>query len=362
MFKFLAIQKVLGVLLVFMSINACKDELPEPKKEYPQPTAFEIAISSAFPSIPIPVDNPTTVEGIALGRMLFYDPIISRDSSMSCASCHVQEHAFSDPNRFSIGVDDLPGTRQAMALVNVAYPNKLMWDGRNASLEEQALGPVEHPLELNIAWEEVEKRLQRSAVYPEMFGNAFGNDIPDRNMAVKAIAQFERTLISQTSKFDLARQNGSGVFFSEEELRGYELFENEKGNCFHCHGSILFTDNSFGNNGLDAVANASQFSDLGLGAISGKTSDNGLFRAPTLRNIVLTAPYMHDGRFNTLEEVLDHYSSGIETSPTLHPIIQSESPGGVGLTAQQKSDLIAFLHTLTDTVFVNNPDFANPFE
>ncbi len=329
----------------------------------PQP--YELAIPEWMPDPVVPADNPMTMEGVELGRRLFYDPILSSDSTQSCASCHHPDKAFTDGLPLSAGVLGIEGKRSAMALVNLAFnSNGFFWDGRVETLEEQALIPVEDHIELNESWDKVEEKLRRHPAYPALFREAFGVQRKaeiNRDLAVKAIAQFERTLISANSKFDRVVWLNDG-WLSDAELRGKQLFFFEElqtvdhPGCSHCHFDPLFTDNHYRNNGLDSVAALEDFQDPGRGAVSNNRYDLGKFRVPTLRNIELTAPYMHDGRFATLEEVIDHYGRGghaVENEDTnILPFHLSE---------REKQDLIAFLKTLTDTSFVQNPAFQNPF-
>lgn len=304
----------------------------------------------------IPNDNPLTEEGIALGKKMFFDRKLSGDNSQSCASCHNPSNAFTDDTQFSDGIDGVFGTRNSMPLFNLAwnFSDRFAWDGKELGLERQAFEPVRNPIEMHSNWTEVANRLQQDTQYPTLFLQAFGTSTIDSTLVTKAIAQFERTLISGNSKFDQYLQGNATL--TAQELNGLDIFLREdKGDCFHCHGSEnnpLWTDNDFHNNGLDAT-----FTDLGLGAITGDPNDNGKFRSPSLRNLAFTAPYMHDGRFATLEEVIDHYSEGIQISPTIDPLIKKADQGGVQLSAQDKADLIAFLLTLTDDEFVNNPAF-----
>lgn len=309
-----------------------------------------------FPDIEIPADNPMTVEGVALGRRLFYDSILSRDSSVSCASCHLPQASFADPLQFSRGVDGLEGNRNAPAIINQLWNNSFFWEGRSSSLENQALEPVPNPIEMHLDWPEAIRRLKGHPDYPDLFLKAFGMNHFSRDEVVKAIAQFERTLISADSKYDQRLRGLTNL--TEQEFRGFEIFFTERGDCFHCHGTILLTDNLFHNNGLDSD---STMDDIGRMQVSGNSSDKGKFKTPTLRNIELTAPYMHDGRFNTLEEVVDFYSEGIQFSSTIDPLMKKVDQGGVQLNPQEKADLIAFLKTFTDTTFTQNPDFLSPF-
>jgi len=307
----------------------------------------------------IPLNNPQTVEGISLGKRLFFDPILSADHSQACADCHSPENAFTDSSRFSVGIDGILGNRNSMPIFNLAwnYNEKFFWDGREFGLENQALKPVTNPIEMHNNWGTVANRLQQHPEYPLLFQQAFGTSIIDSTQVTKAIAQFERTLISANSKFD-RHLLGTGTL-TPQELNGFNVFMNEdKGDCFHCHGNAnnpLWTDNIFHNNGLDAI-----IVDLGLGLVTGDPADNGKFRSPSLRNLAFTAPYMHDGRFNTLDEVINHYSEGLQNSPTIDPLMKKVAEGGVQLSDQDKADLKAFLLSLSDPSFINNPAFQNP--
>ena len=306
----------------------------------------------------IPINNPLTEEGIALGKKLFFDKKLSKDNTQSCASCHNPRNSFTDSLRFSLGVDGLPGSRNSMPLFNLAwnFNDKFAWDGKELSLERQALEPVRNPIEMHNSWPNVALKLQQDQEYPSMFLNAFGTEKIDSTLVTKAIAQFERTLISGNTKFDQYLLGNTSL--SQQELNGFTIFMSEdKGDCFHCHGSDnnpLWTDNDFHNNGLDT-----SFNDLGLGAVTGDPNDNGKFKSPSLRNLVYTAPYMHDGRFSTLEEVINHYSEGLQNSSTIDPLMKKVNQGGVQLTPLERANLKAFLITLTDDDFINNPSFQN---
>lgn len=330
------------------------------------PTSINLSVPDYFPAVEdfIPADNPMTAEGIELGRHLFYDNILSVDSTLSCSSCHLPGGAFTDNTAFSVGVKGELTPRSSMALINAIYfSNGLFWDGRSQSLEDQALLPVEDLIELHEEWPNVEVKLQRHATYPEMFRKAFGIDSKEditRDLAVKAIAQFERTLISGNSRYDQWQRGEYQP--NDEEIDGFLMFFDRAdgalpdAECAHCHNEPLFTTDEYFNNGLDEAENFEDFADIGLGGVTNKPSDNGKFRAPTLRNIEFTAPYMHDGRFQTLEEVIDHYNSGGQPADNKDPLLHN-----LGLTEEQKQNLIAFLKMLSDEDFVNNPDFQSPF-
>lgn len=333
------------------------------KAEY-KPAPFTLELPAWMPDPIIPNDNPLTQQGVALGRMLFYDPVLSSEG-ISCSSCHDPTLAFTDARAQSQGVMGRRGKRSAMSLANLAFNDKgFFWDGRASTLEAQALIPVEDHLEMDETWENVEKKLREHTLYPEKFRNAFGIDRKSqitKDLVVKALSQFQRTLISANSRYDQVVWLNKG-WPTDEEQRGMQLFFLEQSQrllhpgCSHCHFNPLFGDNTYKNNGIDDVSGLDGFADKGRGGVSMNIYDNGKFRVPTLRNIAVTAPYMHDGRFSTLEQVLDHYSSGGHGVENEDPNIRN-----FPLSAQDKQDLIAFLNMLTDTSFLNNPAFRNPF-
>lgn len=336
------------------------------------PTPYDFPTPEHFPDPILPADNPLTHEGIELGRRLFYDPILSADSTMSCASCHDPSKSFADNEILPVGIDGIEGRRNTMALINFAFipNNRFNWDGDASTLDGQAIEPVENPVELHEDWGNVEEKFRRHDTYPEYFRKAFGIDNTDgitRELATRAIAQFELTLVSSDSYYDRAVVRlEPNVFLEEDERRGRKLFMDEGASglkdaqCWHCHLSgnkkTLLTNGGFFNNGLDSVGTLTEFEDLGHGAVTGNLGDNGKFKSPSLRNVALTAPYMHDGRFATLEEVLDHYGSGGKPAPNVDAFIPL-----IDLNEQEKADIIAFLHTLTDTTFTKNPAYQNPF-
>lgn len=329
------------------------------------PTPYAFPKLKRFPAMPLSQTNPVTNEGVALGRHLFYDPILSRDSSISCGSCHRQEAAFSDgPQVLSKGIREQKQKRNTPPLFNMAWYSRLFWDGRAASIEEQVFQPVAAHDEMDLPWSEAEIRLQRSAFYQPMFRAAFGDDGVTKERIAQAIGQFERTLLSYRSKFDRAI-NFKG-YLNAEEYAGFVLMNDmTKGDCLHCHttdADPLGTTGAFSNNGLDPVYDANGYKDAGRGAITKNLAQNGQFRIPSLRNIALTAPYMHDGRFASLKEVLDFYSEGVHQGANVDSKMQFAKKGGVHLTEQEKEQIMAFLQTLTDSAFVNDPAFSNPFE
>lgn len=355
-------MRYLSFFVFFAFLISCSKD-----KAVYKPTPYNLEIPSHFPAMNIPADNPMTVEGVELGRYLFYEKRLSGDNTQSCASCHFPQHSFSDSSRYSVGILGQQGNRQSMAIINLGWEDFFFWDGRESSLEKQILQPVINPIEMHEEWKNAVAKLQKDQQYRNRFFKAFGSEGIDSTRAAKAIAQFIRTMISSESKFDVMYKFENGIPLTtaemqllptvdSEEWAGYDLFKSLNGaDCFHCHNGPLMRVKKFSNNGLDAV-----FTDLGRGAISGNSNDNGKFKVPTLRNIALTAPYMHDGRFATLDEVIEHYSSGIHHSPTIDPLIEFASQGGVQLDAQEKYLLKKFLLTLTDLKFVNNPKFSDP--
>ena len=319
-------------------------ELPE---KY---TPFRFQMAATFPMPDLPMDNPLIEERVSLGQKLFEEPAFSKDNSISCLACHNPEKGFSDPRRFSIGIHGDPSTRNSMTLWNLAWKKDFFWDGRATSLRQQVLLPVQDHDEMDESLERVAKKLTSNPSYPPLFNKAFGSTKIDADRISLALEQFVLSLTSYRSKFDLAMAGLTQL--TPEEQRGFELFMTEfeprmgqrGADCFHCHGGALFTDSQFHNNGLDVSS-----ADPGRAKITGRDSDHGKFSTPTLRNVALTAPYMHDGRFKTLEEVIDHYSSGVQRSPTLDPNLAKHPIDGIGLTSADKKALVAFLKTLTDT-------------
>jgi cytochrome c peroxidase len=351
----------------------CKDLTDIPFRTSPK----NINLPEGYQPFYQPLDNEMTNEGVLLGRHLFFDPILSADSTMSCGTCHGLDGNFTDNKKLSRGIDGTLGKRSSMALVDLVYAeNGLFWDGRVNTLEAQALLPIEDPTELHDTWENVEEKLRRSDRYPSMFRKAFGiKDDCDitRDLASKAIAQFERSLISLgNSRYDRIFIRGDG-FATESELRGFQFFNDRDfgdnladAECFHCHAPPTFTDNLYHNNGLTFFTDETALSidDLGRYEVTGKHSDIGLFRTPSLRNIEFSAPYMHDGRFNTLEEVMDHYICGVQQSPTLNVLLENHCDPNDQMQfidEQGKQDIIAFMLMLSDTTFFDNPDYQSPY-
>ncbi len=299
----------------------------------------------------VAADNPLTVQGVSLGKKLFFDTRLSKDHTISCASCHGQQHSFDDSNQFSKGVGGTLGDRNAMPIVNLAWSNRFFWDGRRNSLETQAHDPVSNPVEMASKWTDVVATLQKDGYYPGLFFKAFGTRTIDSNLVTKAIAQFERTLISFNSRYDMLFYMKEGMF-TGNEMKGFEAFN--KFGCPSCHMDGLLTDGTFRNNGLD-----SRPADSGLAKFTHNTADYGKFKVPTLRNVAVTAPYMHDGRFKTLTEVMSFYAGSIAfDSPNMdsnmHQLLNPPF-----MTRTERDNIIAFLGTLTDSTFLRKMDFMN---
>lgn len=367
------------LLLFILTIVACKDDdggtsdVGENLTNIAyDPTPHELTIPPGLPSMDIPADNPLTDEGIELGRRLFYDPILSKDSTISCSSCHKLTNSFNDVVAISPGVSGMLGTRSSMSLINVGFQSKgLFWDGRSPTLEDQALHPVENPVEMAEIWDNVEVKLRRHPDYKTRFRQAFGIENTTeitKDLASKAIAQFERTLISANSRYDKKKYqlDPNPFLLTDEEVDGQKIYfddqfasaDEPRGHCVHCHdGNALYSSEVYRNNAITEVATLNDFPDKGLGAITGNLTDNGMFKAPSLRNIALTAPYMHDGSFQTLEAVIEHYNSGGHFADNVVPT----SIDSLHLTEYDKKALLAFLQTLTDTSYYSNPAFQNPF-
>lgn len=317
-----------------------------------------------------PPTNPVTDWGATLGRVLFYDTRLSANQTLSCASCHRQDLAFSDPARLSAGFAGGTTGRHSMGLVNAAYyPNgRFFWDERAASLEDQVLMPIQDPVELGMSLPALVDRLTAVGYYPVLFARAFGTADVSSERISRALAQFVRSMVSYQTRFDAGRATfqgpvnlGQAVFanYTPQEQQGKALFfDPARGNCAACHGTETFTAPRPSNNGLDAFP-----SDSGIARATGNPADLGKFKVPSLRSVALRPPFMHDGRFATLDQVIDHYSNGVRESPTLAPELRG--PGGAprrpNFTAGERAALRAFLETLTDPVLASDVRWSNPF-
>lgn len=333
------------IILVFATVSCASDE-EKPFKGFSKPEHFPDATYTFD-------NNPLTPEGIELGRKLFYDTRLSRDGTISCASCHLQAVAFADPvHKISVGVDGRIGTRNAPPIFNLAFSNTFFWDGGVTHVDFIPINAITNPNELDETLDHVLQKLQADQHYPDDFNNAFGRGEITTQKMLHALAQFTVIMISATSRYD-QYVLGDKSALSTEEVKGLRLFET---NCSTCHQPPLFTNGQFSNNGLD-----DSFRDPGRAIITESPDDIGKFRVPTLRNIELTDPFMHDGRFRTLEHVLSHYQHHVKYSSTLDPILQNGEAPGIIITDQEKANIIAFLKTLTDQKFIRDKRFANPF-
>jgi len=295
--------------------------------------------------------NPLTEEGFQLGRNLFYDPILSRDNTISCASCHLQQTGFTHVDHdLSHGIEGKIGTRNSMTIMNLAWSKTFMWDGGVNHLDVQPIHPITSEVEMDETMENVVSKLQKSEIYQKLFKEAFGTDKITGQLTLKALSQFVVMLTTSNSKYDKVVRKEEK--FNEMEQKGYDLF---KINCASCHKEPLFTNDSFENNGL---AVDSTLNDIGRMRITQNEKDKYKFKVPTLRNSQFTFHYMHDGRFNTLNDVVKHYNSGIVNHSTLSK--QLKKP--MNLSADERTELVAFLKTLTDKEFLFNPRFSFPRE
>lgn len=300
---------------------------------------YSLDLPHFFPIPEIPIDNPMTEEGVALGRKLYYDTRLSPDNSRACASCHVQSYGFCLPDQ------------NVMPHVNLAYSSIFLWNGgKQMSFEKMMEFEVAEFFQSDL------KNIRSDTVYHRMYYEAFGKPEVNMEFTTKALAQFMRTQMSSDSKFD--RFLAHKAQLTQDEMTGFQIFNSEKGDCFHCHSLPLTSDYNLHNNGLDNVF-------IGISAghyqISGNPADKGKFRTPTLRNTTLQNSFMHDGRYKTLEDVIEFYNSGVKSSPSLDPIMTK--PGkkyGLQLSSHEKYCLKKFLETLTDTTFLNNPKLGQP--
>lgn len=353
------LNKALFFSITLLVASGCA-KAPEPVWD----TASYTLDFGGLPEPELPDDNPLTEQGVKLGRMLFYETRLSGDNSMACASCHKQENAFTDTNRFSTGIDGLDGHRQAMSAVNMLWnTNGYFWDGRAQKLRDQSIIPIQDVLEMNETMENVVEKLEQDTLYTHQFFRAFGSEDISSYRIGLALEQFMNSIVSYRSKYDLFL-DGEATFTEEEEL-GMELFfeeynpyfpETSGADCGHCHGGKNFSSQEYMNNGLDSIYN-----DDGRYDVTGLESDRGAMKVTTLRNIELTPPYMHDGRFNTLEEVIDHYNEGLRNNASLNPALAMTMGTGLMLNETDKDALIAFLKTLTDTSLIQDSRYASPF-
>lgn len=332
--------------LSFFFLAACQKE----ENVLPAETeAYLLSVPAGFPMPVIPADNVLQKSRVALGRRLFFDPVLSADSTRSCASCHAPHLAFSDSTSVSLGIQGRAGTRNAPSLANVAYQEKLLREGGVPTLEMQVQVPFQEHNEFDFNILLVAERLNRIPEYVEMAEKAYGRK-PDAFVITRSIAAFERTLLSGNSPFDQWFYQGKEGVLSASVLRGYDLFQSERLNCGKCHTGFLLTDQTFTNNGLYEI-----YPDSGRIRLTGLEEDRAVFKVPTLRNIALTAPYMHDGSLPNLESVIDHYQTGGKAHPNKSAHLRPFT-----LSPVERADLLAFLRSLTDLDFVSNLAFKQP--
>lgn len=339
-------------------------DLPRQVFEYAQPDLPPHMRGAGFGGSTI------TNHGATLGRVLFYDTRLSADNHVSCTSCHRQQQAMADTRALSQGVNGNTTDRNALAIGNVRFyyfDRGFFWDERASTVEEQVRMTLANHKEMGIDIEALPQKLAQTPYYEILFEKAFGDSQITSQRIALALAQYVRSIITARSKFDYAVQQDLGdnwwnleqahmPSFTSVEQRGKDLYFQH---CSSCHGSILFLGLPTANNGLEL-----EYQDKGIGALTGNSADEGVFKVPFLRNIALTAPYMHDGRFQTLEEVIEHYNSGIQPHPNLHTSLKNPdgSPRRLHLSESDKEALVAFLHTLTDEQFLSDPAYADPFK
>lgn len=298
-------------------------------------------------------DNPVTSNGFKLGRLLFYDPLLSKDKSISCANCHQSFAAFAQLDHpVSHGVDECLGTRNTPALFNLAWQKEFMWDGGVSHIEVSPLNALTNSCEMANSLDEIVSRLKLSKDYPVLFKAAFGSREINSQVLFRALAQFTSMLVSSNSKYDKYIRHEPGGDFTADEEAGYILFKEK---CSNCHKEPLFTDRSYRSNGLDVNPD-----DIGRDSITHRETDRGKFRVPSLRNVEISSPYMHDGRFDNLKQVLEHYNSGVKHMANLDPELQKNGVYGIKLSAIEQVRLVTFLKTLTDLEFINDKRFQAP--
>lgn len=344
---------IIAILVVAVSsilFDACK---PDPDFNATKTEPFEFVVPHGWPA-PVYAFNNNTLsrERFELGRKLFYDTRLSRDNTISCGSCHQQFAAFAQiDHAVSHGVDDLLGTRNSPPIFNLNWHTSFFWDGGVNHIESQPINPIENPVEMDETIESIIEKLKKDATYVSMFKAAYGDEQINSQRIFKTISQFMGMMVSSNSKYDKYVRNEAGGTMTNTELSGLSVF---RAKCETCHKEPLFSDFTLRNNGLKPTS----VNDSGKAHITKLAADLYKFKVPSLRNLKYTMPYMHDGRFETLEEVLDYYSNDVNTSsPTLDPAMHNSN---IALTAQEKTDLLAFLNTLNDETFVKDSRFAEP--
>lgn len=348
---------VFGIVVACQQTKSVEPDLPgkPPLVEY-QTTPYPWTKPANFPDPLYDLrKNPLTYEGVALGKSLFFDGMLSRDGTITCAFCHIPEAAFAHTDHIvSHGIGDQLGPRNGLSIQNVAWNRAFFWDGGIHDLDLLPISPIQNPVEMGDTLTNVLKKVRTSAKYPALFKAAYGSAEVTSERFLKALSQFMLTLVSANSKYDKYRRNEAGGEFTDQERRGLSLFTTH---CSGCHAGELFTDQSYRNNGLLPKATKP---DLGRYTITLVESDKYTFRVPSLRNSERNLPYMHDGRFSSLERVLNHYATGIQDNPALDPLLKTGNQIGLPLSQQDQKDIIAFLYTLTDYSFLTDRRFK-PF-
>ena len=360
---------VIAVGLLAVVANGCKKDTINQTTDVTtvqQDNTPYVIDKGNFPAPKIAADNQLTIQGVLLGRMLFYEKTLSKNNAIACGSCHLQKFAFTDSAEFSVGVKGLKGKRHAMSVFNLAWhTNEFFWDGRAHLLRNQSLMPIEDTLEMFETLPSIVTKLSSNPAYKNQFIKTFGAEEINSAKISLALEQFMNSIVSNKSKYDnflantetltASEDNGRKLFFAQYN----PFFPSTSGaDCAHCHGGFNFSNNEYMNNGLDTDAS---ITDKGRENVTSDIADRAKFKVPSLRNIALTAPYMHDGRFKTLEEVVDHYNSGLKASTYIDPALENTRSAGLMLNNQQKIDLVNFLKTLTDNSLATNPNYASPF-
>jgi cytochrome c peroxidase len=338
------------LLLILSFLFSCSNDIDDVYQNIP----IDFKVPSNFPQPTYNfANNPLTEKGFELGKKLFYDGRLASDGIVSCGFCHEQENAFTHHGHvFSHGVGNSIGTRNTPSIQNLAYQSAFMYDGATTHLDLQPIIPFTSPIEMNGDFTKALTMMKGDAEYQKLFKIAFADGLINSENMLKALGQFMVMVTSSNSRFDKYRRNETGGTLTETELAGYTVF---KSKCASCHATDLMTDNSFRNNGL--VVNPA-INDIGRYRVTELASDLYKFKVPSLRNVEKTAPYMHDGRFGTLEAVLDHYDSGVVDSATLDPILNQNGKLGISLSETEKLQLVAFLKTLTDTEYLTDKRFS----
>ncbi|MCF4101423.1 cytochrome-c peroxidase [Gillisia sp. M10.2A] len=343
-------NKIVLVIVALQFLACSKDE----EVYIPINNTLEIDIPENFPEINYNLTaNPPTENGFELGKKLFYDGQLSANGVISCGFCHEQRFAFTHHgHQFSHGIDDLEGIRNAPAIQNMAFQKEFAWDGATSHLDLFPIIPITNPAEMGETLSCILEKLMADAEYKQLFAAAFDDGEINNENFLKALSQFMVMMISSNSKYDKYVRKEDEVRFTEEEEEGLAIFQQK---CASCHKTDLFTDDAFRNNGLPPYPG---INDLGRAEVSGSVADNYKFKVPSLRNVAVTEPYMHDGRFGSLRSVLDFYDNGVQDSETLDPILKQNERLGIALSNEEKQALIAFLNTLTDETYLNDERFA----